>query len=133
MCFVQILVDSTNKRLDGLTREIQALKNSWQFTQGQLDEVKQENGKMSAIRKSLREHISSVCESMITMTDKSDEGQSSQSNVVVDGIAEYPHETWMESEDKVREMISEKLKMDHRKSVLTGLENPPPAQVTGPD
>ena len=25
------------------------------------------------------------------------------------------HETWTESEDKVREMISEKLKMDHRK------------------
>ena len=35
--------------------------------------------------------------------------------MVVDGIAESPHETWLESEDKVREMISEKLKMDHRK------------------
>ena len=35
--------------------------------------------------------------------------------MVVDGIAESPHETWTESEDKVREMISEKLKMDHRK------------------
>ena len=34
--------------------------------------------------------------------------------MVVDGIAESPHETWMESEDKVRESISEKLKMDHR-------------------
>jgi hypothetical protein len=35
--------------------------------------------------------------------------------MVVDGIAESPHETWTESEDKVKEMISEKLKMDHRK------------------
>ena len=55
--------------------------------------------------------------------------------MVVDGIAESPHETWMESEDKVREIISEKLKMDHRKIEVerthrTG--NPPPAQVTGP-
>ena len=35
--------------------------------------------------------------------------------MVVDAIAESPHETWTESEDKVREIISEKLKMDHRK------------------
>ena len=57
-----------------------------------------------------------MCESMITMTDKSDylEGQSRRNNIIVDGIAESAHETWMESEDKVREMISEKLKMDHR-------------------
>ena len=27
--------------------------------------------------------------------------------MVVDGIAESPHETWKESEDKVMEMISE--------------------------
>jgi hypothetical protein len=33
---------------------------------------------------------------------------------VVDGIAESPHETWMESEEKVREIIFEKLKMDNR-------------------
>ena len=35
--------------------------------------------------------------------------------MVVDGIAESPHETWTESEDKVKEMINEKLEMDHRK------------------
>jgi hypothetical protein len=54
---------------------------------------------------------------MITMTDKSAylEGESRQINMVVDGIAESPHETWTESEDKVRETISEKLKVDHRK------------------
>jgi hypothetical protein len=39
-------------------------------------------------------------------------------SIVVDGIAECPHETWTESEDKVREMILDKLKMDHRKIEL---------------
>jgi hypothetical protein len=45
------------------------------------------------------------------MTEKSDylEGQSRQNNIVVDGIAESPHETWMESENKVKEVITEKL------------------------
>ena len=42
-CFVQILV-STNKIMDDLTREVQDLKNSLQFSQGQLDEFKQEIG-----------------------------------------------------------------------------------------
>ena len=72
MCFVQILVDSTDKRMDDLTREVQDLKNSLQFSQGQLDEFKQENGKMTAICMSLREDITSVYESMKTVTDKSD-------------------------------------------------------------
>ena len=63
------------------------------------------------MREHIREHISSVCESLIT---KSMEGQSRRNNLVVDGIAEYLHETWMESEDKVREINSENLKTDHR-------------------
>jgi vacuolar-type H+-ATPase subunit D/Vma8 len=58
--FVQILVDSTNKIMDDLTREVQDLKNSLQFSQGQLDELKLENGNMAKICKSLREDISSV-------------------------------------------------------------------------
>jgi hypothetical protein len=88
-----------------------------QFSQGQLDTFKQEHGRMTAICKSLREDINSVCESMITMMEKSDylEGQSMRNNMVMDGIAESPNETWMESEEKVREIMSEKLKMDHKK------------------
>ena len=41
--------------------------------------------------------------------------QSRQGNIVVVGIAESPHETWTASEDKVRKMITEKLKMDNTK------------------
>jgi hypothetical protein len=54
---------------------------------------------------------------MITMMEKSDylKGQSRRNNIIVDGTAESPHETWMESEDKVREMILEKLNLDHMK------------------
>jgi PleD family two-component response regulator len=102
--------------MDDMTKEVQDLKNSLQFLHGQLDEFKQ-NGKITTVCKSLREDISSVCESMITMTEKSDyvEGQSSWNNGVEDGIAEFPGQTWTESEDKLREMILEKLKMDHRK------------------
>jgi uncharacterized protein YukE len=60
-------MESTNKRMDDLTGEVQDLKNRMQFSQGHINEFKQENGKMTAICKSLREDISSVCEYM-TMT-----------------------------------------------------------------
>ena len=72
-----------------------------------------------------------MCESM---TDKSDnlEGQSRRNNMVVDGIAESPHETWMESEDKVREMISEKLKMNYWKIEVECAQSTG-RNTTGPD
>jgi hypothetical protein len=46
-CFVQILVHSANKKMDDLTRLFQDQKNSLQFSQDQLIELKQENGKMT--------------------------------------------------------------------------------------
>jgi hypothetical protein len=53
--------------------------------------------------------------------------------MVVYGISESPHEAWMESEDKMREMIPEKLKMDHRKiEVECAHRTGKPTQVTGP-
>ena len=62
--------------MDDLTREVQDLKNCLQLSQRQLDELKEESGKITAICESLRKDIS-VCESMITMMEKSDylEGQ----------------------------------------------------------
>jgi hypothetical protein len=58
--------------MDDQTREVQDQVNSLKFSQGQLDEFKQENGKMTAIPKSFREDYSSVCESMITMKENPD-------------------------------------------------------------
>ena len=82
--------------MDNLTRELQVLKNSMQFSQGQLDELKQEKSKMTAICKSMREDISSVCESMTTMTDKS------SGTIKVLWLwteLQILHETWTESVD----------------------------------
>jgi hypothetical protein len=50
--FVQILVDSTNKRRADLTREVQDLKNSLQFSQGEVDVLKETCSKMATNCKS---------------------------------------------------------------------------------
>ena len=83
-CCVQILVELTNKILNELTREVQDLKDSLHFSQGQHNEFKQKNSRMTTICKSLKEDISSVCE---------------LNNTIVDRIAESPHETWTEFEE----------------------------------
>ena len=52
-------------------------------------------------------------------------------------MPESPHETWTESEDKVRKMISEKLKMENRKVEVecthrTGIPTTGPGDIPMP-
>ena len=126
--FVQITVDLMNKIMNELISEVQDLKNSLQFYQGEVDVLKEDCSKMTTNCKSTRDDISTVCESLLTKTGKTDylEGQSRPNNMVVDGMPEPPHNNWTESDEKVRITISEKLQMDHRKIEVErshGLEN----------
>ena len=41
--FVKIILDSTNSRLDTITREVQEIKTSIQFTQKEVDDIKTHN------------------------------------------------------------------------------------------
>lgn len=63
-------VDSTNKRMDDLTREAQDLKNSLHFSQGAIDGLKEDCSKMTTNCKSMRNDISTVCEYMVTVIGK---------------------------------------------------------------
>ncbi|KAJ8377991.1 hypothetical protein AAFF_G00249280 [Aldrovandia affinis] len=59
-------------------------------------------------------------ETMTKMTEKADylEGQTKRNNVVVDGIPETQNESWKETEDKVRFVITEKLHLDNSQMVI---------------
>jgi hypothetical protein len=67
--FVQILRDSTNRRMNDLTREVQDLKNSLQFTQGELDVLKETCSKPTTNWKSSGDDIGTVCQSLLTHLD----------------------------------------------------------------
>ncbi|KAI4807552.1 hypothetical protein KUCAC02_027355 [Chaenocephalus aceratus] len=115
--FIQILVDSTNKRMDDMNREAQDLKNSLQFSQKEVDELKETCKELKKKSQEARTDISTVRESVITMSGKSDylEGQSKRKNLIIDGIPESAGESWEESEYKVRELLRTELQMDEER------------------
>lgn len=111
--FVKVIMDSTNSRLDAISREVQEIKTSIQYTQKEVDDIKTHNAKQSDNCKSMQSDIWKTCESLLTVTDKMEylEGQSRRNNLVIDGIAELPGETWADTEEKVRSVILEKLQL----------------------
>lgn len=56
-----------------------------------------------------------VCGSLLATTNKREylEGQSRTKNLVINGIAESPNETCVETEEKVKTILSEKLNLQH--------------------
>ncbi len=107
-------MNNVNKRIDQLTKETQELKCSLQFSQREIEDLTKNNERIELESKSARTDIKTMCETMIKITDKADylEGQSKKNNVVVDGIPETQNESWKETEDKVRSVITEKLHLD---------------------
>ena len=87
-----------------LTREIQEIKTSIQFTQKEVDDIKIINANQTDHGKALQADIMKICDSLLVFTDKLEylEGQSRRNNLVIDGIEEVPGETWTEVEEKVK-------------------------------
>lgn len=111
--FVKVIMDSTNSRLDAVHKEVQEIKTSLQFTQQEVDDIKSQNVAQSVRCSSVQADNKKICDSLSAVTDKVEytEGQSRRNNLVFDGIAETPAETWAETEDKVRDVLVEKLKL----------------------
>ena len=70
--FVQMILDSSNKRLDGLTREVQDLKTSLQFTQDEVDGLKQAQAQTSEHLQSFKADLTSLQETALNVSNKLD-------------------------------------------------------------
>ena len=111
--FVKIIMDSTNSRLDAITKDLQDIKTSLQFTQKDVDDIKTDNAKQIERCNAMQSDIFKVCDSLLAVTDKMEylEGQSRRNNLVFEGIQEAPGETWAETEEKVKKVLAEKLQL----------------------
>lgn len=107
-------MESTNKWLDDLTKDIQDITTSLQFTQKDVDVLKTTQDTLSRNCSSMRNEIPTVREGLQNMSGKADylDGQFRRNHLVTDGIQESQSETWAESEDKVRKLFSEELQFD---------------------
>lgn len=117
---VEILVDSSNKRVGELLREVHDLKVSLEFTQKEFLDFKNYCKTWGDTCKETKNDMKTDCKSLISLNDKSGyiEGQSRRNNIIIDGINESASEKWSDSEDKVKKLLSEKLQIDHRKIEL---------------
>jgi len=112
--FVQIITDSTNQRMDNLVREMQDLKNSLNFSQGELGDMKTVSGKNVDKIKQLEQDILTYNNEVTEIVNKVDyiENQSRRNNLIFDGIKDDKKETWEQSEVKVKEVLKTKLRLN---------------------
>ena len=117
---VQIIVDSSNRRIDDLSKQVYDFKVSLEMTQKEFDDFKISCGSLSKNCSETRTDLDTICKSLISVSDKTEylEGQTRRHNIVVDGIKESVKEKVSESEEKVRKLFSEKLQLDHLKIEL---------------
>ncbi|KAG1940185.1 hypothetical protein F2P79_016902 [Pimephales promelas] len=103
-CFIQLIMDGTNKRLDGVIREVQELKTSLEFTQSKLEEEKMGCTEIESKLRAFETNITTSKQELDAMFNKLDfiENQSRRTNILIDGIADKKGENWCESEKKER-------------------------------
>ncbi|KAK7884087.1 hypothetical protein WMY93_027210 [Mugilogobius chulae] len=106
-------MESTNTRLEALSKDLQEVKTSLQFTQKDVDDLKAESAKTTERTNALQADVYKVCDSMLTITDKMEylEGQTRRNNFVFEGVAESPGETWSDTEQKIQRVLAENLQL----------------------
>lgn len=108
--FFSTFVESTNKRIDDfistITKDVADLKNSLEYTQAQVDDIR------NYTTKSQIEGIESCLDSLRDKVDDL-ENRSRRNNLCFEGIEESGrHETWEKSEEIIKDLINDKLKLD---------------------
>lgn len=120
--FLSVYMDNTNQRLDQIIRTVQDLKNSLEFTQAQFEEFKKSSlsvgeesfKKMTDFADKFQDFSTIIDEVSLKVNEidiKADdlENRSRRDNLCFDGVPESTNESWQNSEDKIKEIISSKL------------------------
>ena len=118
-CFVQIITDSVNKRMDDVIRDLQGVKTSLEFTQAVVDEM----SKVHRLAAPKIEHLDNAIKKiegdlatipLLDCMEKLDyiENQTRRNNILVDGIPDEKGENWNESERKVRAVLQRNMGLD---------------------
>lgn len=115
--FVQMIYDSNNKRFDDLSRVVQEVKRSLEYSQSEVEELK---ATLKSVTTGAIKHLQSNTEALqidnkywLAKVEYL-ENQSRRNNIVIDGIPESPDESWSDSEKKLREILSGKMKIDQK-------------------
>ena len=114
--YVQTFVETSNTRLDAFmkdtTRELAELRASVIFSQNQLHELKDKYKNVNDRQKQDHGTLVKMTADLERIDDTTDylENQSRR-HLRVDGIKERPGETWMDTEQALRKVLEQELKM----------------------
>lgn len=111
---VNTIIDTANKRIDDLLKELIEVRASLQFTQKEMDDLKMVNKGFQSNIKGQETDINKLAVSMLILDSKADflDNQARRTNIVIDGIPEAEKENGSDSEEKVLALIKDKLDLD---------------------
>ena len=106
--FDSMLANITS-RVDNLATTISGLKSSLEFTQGEVDDLKNTN----VHAKRVEEELGAIQDQIDYHRGKMEylENQSRRNNIRISGIPEDSEETWDETESKAKEALRSRLKL----------------------
>ncbi|XP_035663791.1 protein unc-13 homolog C-like [Branchiostoma floridae] len=107
-------MESTHKRMDNIIREVQEIKDSLHFSQKEIDDNKLNLYRHVQKVEDIETEITLLKKDITANDTKVDylENQSRRNNILIDGVADTKDETWDQCEQKVRDLLKEKLKLD---------------------
>lgn len=110
-CFIQVIMEGANKRLDGVIKDVQELKTSLHFTQGKFDDMMSTHTEMETKMKSVDKSLTGYRQEMDEMLTKLDhmENQHKRKNIIIEGMADEKGENWNDLEQKVKSLFSSHL------------------------
>ena len=114
---VQTFVETSNTRLDAFmkdtTRELAELRASVIFSQNELHDLKDKYKNENDRQKQDHGTLVKMTADLKRIDDTTDyiENQLRRNNLRVDGIKERPGETWMDTEQALRKVLVQELKM----------------------
>jgi len=112
--FLDTIMESTHKRMDNIIREVQEIKDSLHFSQKEIDDNKLNLYRHVQKVEDIETEITLLKKDITANDTKVDylENQSRRNNILIDGVADTKDETWDQCEQKVRDLLKEKLKLD---------------------
>ena len=102
--FVQVIMDSTNKRMDHFSSELGKITQSLEFSQAEIEDLKLTTNKANESFKKADNDLIKIQSSLDEISSKEDymQNQLKRNNLLVDGIPDIKNESWQESEIKVK-------------------------------
>lgn len=106
--FLQMLVDSTNSRIDNMVKEVQDLKSSLQFTQSDLNAVKRQGAQNAQRTRFLSQGLVSVRGALDALASKAETTKPSKGCVLIDGLPEAKRaDTRQKTEPKAKKVVAD--------------------------